>query len=62
MAQHTVTISVRVAWWVRWNLSGVALAARIIGTTHDAAKVTRWIGRGLSVRVTRRPQRVARSR
>ncbi|WP_164741277.1 hypothetical protein [Achromobacter spanius] len=55
MAQHTVTISVRLAWWVRWYLSGVALAAQITGATPDAAKVTRWIGRGLSVRVTRRP-------
>ncbi len=55
MARHTVTISVRVAWWVRWYLSGVALAAQITGATPDAAKVTRWIWRGLSVRVTRRP-------
>lgn len=55
MAQRTVTISVRVAWWVRWYLSGVAFVAQITGTTPNAAKLTRWIGRGLSVRVTRRP-------
>jgi len=55
MAQHTVMVSVRVAWWVRWYLSGVALAAQITGATPDAAKVARWIRRGLSVCVTRRP-------
>lgn len=55
MAQHTVMVSVRVAWWVRWYLSGVAFVAKITGATPDAAKVTRSIGRGLSVRVTRRP-------
>lgn len=55
MAQHTVSISVRVAWWVRWYLSGVAFAALISGATPDAIKVSRWIRRGLSVCVTRRP-------
>lgn len=55
MAQHTVMVSVRVAWWVRWYVSGVTLAAQITGATPDAAKMTRWIGRSLSVRVTRRP-------
>lgn len=55
MAQHTVTISVRVAWWVRWYLSGVTFAALISGATPDAIKVNRWIRRGLSVCVARRP-------
>lgn len=53
MAQHTVTISVRVAWWVRWYLSGVMFAAWITGATPDATKAARWIRRGLSVCVTR---------
>lgn len=55
MAQHTVMVSVRVAWWVRCYLSGVALAALISGATPDAIKVGRWIRRGLSASVTRRP-------
>lgn len=59
MAQHTVSVavavSVRVAWWVRWYLSGVAFAALISGATPDAIKVSGWIRRGLSVCVIRRP-------
>jgi hypothetical protein len=55
MAQHAVMVSVRVAWWVRWYLSGVALAAQITEVTPDATKVERWIRRGLSARATRRP-------
>ncbi|WP_434642660.1 hypothetical protein [Achromobacter piechaudii] len=55
MAQHTVTISVRVAWWVHWYVSGVASVAEITGSSPGAAKVTGWIRRGLSVRVTVRP-------
>lgn len=55
MAQHTATVSVRVAWWVRWYLSGVVFAALISGATPDAIKVSRLIRRGLSVSVNRRP-------
>lgn len=55
MAQHTVKLSIRVAWWVRWYLAGVAIAARLTGATPDMAKVERWIRRGLSARVTTSP-------
>lgn len=55
MAQITVKISLRVAWWVCWYLAGVAMAARLTGATPDMAKVKRWIRRGLSVSVSKRP-------
>ena len=52
MAQITVKLSIRVAWWVRWYLIGVALTAQMTGGTPDMSKVERWIRRGLSARVT----------
>jgi len=55
MAQITVKLSLRVAWWVRWYLVGVVIAARLTGATPDTTKVERWIRRGLSVRASRKP-------
>lgn len=55
MAQITVKLSIRVAWWVRWYLAGVAIAARLTGATPDMTKIERRIRRGLSPHVTRRP-------
>ncbi|MFE0843419.1 hypothetical protein [Achromobacter insolitus] len=55
MALQTVKVSIHVAWWVRWYLSGVAMAARMTGATPHWGKVERWIRRGLSFRVIRRP-------
>ena len=55
MAQHTVKLSIRDAWWVLWYLAGVAIAARLTGATPDMTKVERWIRRGLSAYVSSRP-------
>ena len=55
MAQITVKLSLRVAWWVRWYLVGVVIAARLTGATPDMAKVERWLRRGLSVHACRKP-------
>ncbi len=41
MVQQTVTVSVHIAWWVRWYLSGVAIAARMTGATPHWGKVER---------------------
>lgn len=55
MAQHTVKLSIRVAWWVRWYLAGVAVAARLTGAMPNMAKVERRIRLGLSAHVSSRP-------
>ncbi|MNV41421.1 hypothetical protein D3C71_1330560 [compost metagenome] len=55
MARQTVAVSIHVAWWVRWYLGGVRIVAQMSGATPNWAKVLRWIRRGLSVRVIRRP-------
>lgn len=46
------TVSVRVAWWVRWYVASVALTSRLTGMEPDMSKVMRWVERG--VRVTAR--------
>ena len=35
----SMTIKVRIAWWVRWYISGVALRAFITGAHPDMEKV-----------------------
>ena len=35
----SMTIKVRIAWWVRWYISGVALRAFITGAQPDMEKV-----------------------
>jgi len=55
MAQVTVKLSLRVAWWVRWYLVGVVIAARLTGAAPDITRVERWIRRGLSVHTSRKP-------
>ncbi|CAB3883374.1 hypothetical protein LMG26689_03599 [Achromobacter animicus] len=55
MAQVTVKLSIRVAWWVRWYLVGVVIAVRLAGATPDMTMVERWIRRGLSVHASRKP-------
>lgn len=55
MAKITATIEVRVAWWVKWYLHGVALTCQITGMDFDEAKVGRYIRRGLKVCLSERP-------
>ena len=55
MAQVTVKLSLRVAWWVRWYLAGVALVAQLTGATPDWRTVEKWLRRGVSVKAIRTP-------
>lgn len=55
MASVTAEIQVRVAWWVKWYLYGVALTCRITGMDFDEDKVRRYICRGLRAKVIRYP-------
>lgn len=50
MANNTMAIRVRVAWWVKWYLYGVALTCQITGMDYDEHKVRRYIRRGLKVK------------
>lgn len=51
MAKVTAQIQIRVAWWLKWYLRGVALACQLTGMDFDEAKVRRYIRRALKVRV-----------
>lgn len=51
MAKVTARIEIRVAWWVKWYLCGVALTCQLTGQDYDEAKVRRHIRRGLRVRI-----------
>jgi hypothetical protein len=49
MAQPTVTLSVRIAWWVRPYLAGATLFAWTFGMQPDMDKVAGTVQRGVRV-------------
>jgi hypothetical protein len=50
MATQTLTLTIHVAWWVRWYLDGVAVMAWLSNAEPDWHKVERTVLRGLSFR------------
>lgn len=52
-----ITIRVRVAWWVRPYLWGLATFCWLFGTTPDMEKVERTTKRGVRLRVDDAPRR-----
>ncbi len=45
----SMTIKVRIAWWVRWYIAGV-LAAKLTGAEPDMEKVGAVVRRGVEVK------------
>ena len=43
----SITLTVQVAWWVRWYISGVALCAFITGAHPDMEKITAKVMNGV---------------
>ena len=43
----SMTIKVRIAWWVRWYISGVALCAFLTGFQPDMGKVKAKVMNGV---------------
>ena len=46
----SIKVTVRVAWWVRWYISGVALCARITGAQPDMDKITSKAMKGVRIK------------
>ncbi|MFC0260752.1 hypothetical protein CEY09_30980 [Achromobacter marplatensis] len=53
MAQITVHLTLKVAWWVRWYIAGVRLFADTVGLEPDPEQMARTIERGLRVKASR---------
>lgn len=43
----SMTIKVRIAWWVRWYISGVALCSLVTGLEPDMEKVKARVIKGV---------------
>lgn len=43
----SMTIKVRIAWWVRWYISGVALCSLLTGLEPDMEKVKSRVIKGV---------------
>lgn len=57
-----ITVSIEVAWWISWYLTGVSLTAWLTGMEPDMEKVGTWVARSIRVRVGGRSYRVRAQR
>jgi hypothetical protein len=60
MVCSPVIVRLRVAWWLRWYLSGVILTSWLTGLAPDLSKVGEWIRRAVRVDAIGRPRRRTR--
>lgn len=58
MARVNLVVSVKICWWLRAYLCGVALISDITGLDPDPEKVSFWLRRG--VRVTCKSKRTGK--
>ena len=49
-AMAVATVRITVAWWVRWYIAGVELAAKLTGAEPDMEKVGAVVRRGVKVK------------
>jgi hypothetical protein len=52
MKQGSITLTIHVAWWLRWYIRGVALTCMLTGADPDMDKVGRMIESALSFQPT----------
>ena len=45
----SIKVTIRVAWWVRWYISGVALCAFLTGFQPDMEKVKANVMKGVRI-------------
>ena len=45
----SIKVTIRVAWWVRWYISGVALCAFLTGFQPDMDKVKAKVKKGIKI-------------
>ena len=50
MTMASITLTVQVAWWVRWYISGVALCASITGAQPDMEKIKAKVMNGVRIK------------
>lgn len=52
MARSTLTVTIRMAWWVKPYLCGVLLTAWLTGRQPDPDRVGAWVQRGMTMKMT----------
>jgi hypothetical protein len=52
MKVSRITVSIRLAWWLRAYLHGVRLISELTGLEPDYDKVSYWVSRGTKLKVT----------
>ena len=45
----SINVTIRIAWWVRWYISGVALFAMLTGLEPDMEKITAKVMKGVRI-------------
>ena len=49
MTMASINVTIRVAWWVRWYISGVALCSLLTGLEPDMEKVKAKVKKGVRI-------------
>ena len=49
MTMVPIKVTIRIAWWVRWYISGVALCAFITGAQPDMEKIKAKVMKGIKI-------------
>ena len=49
MTMARLVVTIRIAWWVRWFISSVALFAMLTGLEPDMEKITAKVMKGVKV-------------
>ena len=53
MAQCSITLTAKIAPWVKWYIGSIVLFARLMGMTPDPDKVAKTVRRGIRIHITR---------
>lgn len=51
MSTEQITLTIKVSWWVKWYIRGVAYMCALTGQDPDMDKVAYWVRKGLLVKV-----------
>lgn len=53
MATNQITVSIKLAWWLKWYLRGVVFVALLSGLQPDPKRVGYWVARAVEIEVER---------
>lgn len=59
MATNSITVTIRMAWWLRWYLADVIVTSTITGLQPDPDRVGAWVVRAIRLWAGGKPYRIS---